>query len=156
MLEEIGFICLLTLAGFLLVALDILFLPGSVLVLSGVAVIVYSMHLNYEKFGWGPTGLQLLVCLGVTPFLVKWGLNHISLKQELRVEDGYVSFPDRKKYMGLIAIAESDLRPSGSIFLKLEGKEEYLDCVSDGTFIEKGSTVKIMDIQGPSIVVQKH
>ena len=156
MFETMGLIGLLTIFGFLLIIVDILYLPGSVLVMAGVAVIGYSLYINHQHYGWVPTGLQFAVCLGVTPFLVNWALGCVSLKLELKVEDGYVGLAaDRDQYVGSLAVTESDLRPSGSILLKYNDEEKYLDCVSDGEFIEKGTRVKVIEIRGPSIVVQK-
>jgi membrane-bound serine protease (ClpP class) len=156
MFEEMGLVLLLTLFGFMLILLDILFLPGSVLVALGVTTIFYSIYINYQSFGGSSAGIQFVLCLGAAPFLVTWALGRISLKLELKAEDGYVGLPtDRQQYVGVDAVAQSDLRPSGSIVFKHNDEEKYLDCVSDGVYIEKGSKVKVIEIRGPSVVVQK-
>lgn len=52
--------------------------------------------------------------------------------------------------LGDLGIADSPLRPAGKALFD----NEYLDVVADGTFVEVGSTVRIVKIQGNRVVVR--
>ena len=86
--------------------------------------------------------------------MVVWALNRVSLKDEFKNEDGYVALPERSQYLNLTGEAHSDLRPSGTIRLTMEGKPVFLDCISNGDYIEKGKKIKVVALQGPSLVVE--
>jgi membrane-bound serine protease (ClpP class) len=53
--------------------------------------------------------------------------------------------------VGDCGIADSPLRPSG----RAKVGEEYLDVVTDGSFVESGAQVRIIDISGNRIVVRQ-
>lgn len=60
-----------------------------------------------------------------------------------------VSVPDYSEYMGKKGVAETQLRPSG--IADISG--ERLNVVSEGEMIEKGASVKVIDVKGYRIVV---
>lgn len=66
-------------------------------------------------------------------------------------EKGYVSNVNRLDLIGKKGIAQTDLRPAGIVLVD----DEKLDVVADGTFIEKGSKIKIIKTEGTRIVVRK-
>jgi membrane-bound serine protease (ClpP class) len=66
-------------------------------------------------------------------------------------DDGYTGTIDKQKYLGLTAICATDLRPAGTV--TVEGTP--LDVVTEGTFIKKGSTVKIINVDGSRILVRQ-
>jgi len=53
--------------------------------------------------------------------------------------------------LGELAVAHSDLRPAGVIFYQ----DVRLDAVSEGGFIEAGTNVKIIEVDGNRLVVRK-
>ena len=65
-------------------------------------------------------------------------------------ESGYVSEPVRDELIGVIGVAVTDLRPSGTI----QVGEERLDVVSDVGFVAKGSRVRIIRWEGYQHVVE--
>lgn len=74
------------------------------------------------------------------------------LKKELSKETGYVSSDVRYgDFLGGIGIARTALRPSG---IAMFG-DDRLDVVSSGDMIEKGARVKVIQVQGGRIVVEK-
>ena len=147
-------ILLLTTLGFVLVLVDILVVPGSLLVAVGSGVILYSVYLNYLENGPWVAGLHLLLCLATLPKLVIWGFQRLSLKGEMRNRDGYIGVEDRRAFVGLRGVTQSPLRPSGSVSILVDGEEEYLDCISDGDYIESGVEVEVIEDRGTSLVVR--
>ncbi|MFO0943224.1 MAG: NfeD family protein [Pirellulales bacterium] len=59
--------------------------------------------------------------------------------------------PATKLSLGMPGTAHSDLRPSGKALI--EG--QYIDVVSDGEYVERGSTVHIVRIEGNIVTVRK-
>ena len=148
-------ILLLTLLGFILIMLDLIFLPGGALVLVGSCSIIYGIFLNYKNHGWPAALVHFLACLATVPMLVRWSLDRVSLKKELLASDGFVGVDDHRAYFGLTGQARSDLRPSGTVMLLIEGEPIFLDCVAEGGYIEQGETVEIHEERGPSLIVRK-
>lgn len=142
-------------AGFMLIVFDILFVPGGIFATLGTGLLIVSIYQNFVHYGVTTGVTELLLCLGLTPVLVKWAFGRVSLKEELKAENGYVGVDDYSKYIGQEALAESDLRPSGKIVLQENGKKIDLDCVTRGEYIEKGTSVKVVACDGPSLVVEK-
>lgn len=73
------------------------------------------------------------------------------LQSASRKEDGYSSSNDPSALIGKTGIATTHLRPSGSGLF--EGMK--LDVVSDGSYINKGSKIKIINAYGSRIVVEQ-
>ena len=72
------------------------------------------------------------------------------LKESLNKEAGFISTENLENYVGREGIATTVLRPSGTA--TFDGLK--LDVVSDGEFIPKGSSVKIVEVSGPRIMVK--
>ena len=53
--------------------------------------------------------------------------------------------------LGALALAESDLRPSG----KVKWENQLLDVITEGDYIEAGRDVEILRIEGNRIIVRK-
>ncbi len=65
-------------------------------------------------------------------------------------EDGFSSAPDTSDLVGREGVAVTVLRPAGSG--EFDGRR--LDVVTDGTFIENGTKIKIVRTEGRRIVVE--
>lgn len=61
------------------------------------------------------------------------------------------SRPDLAVEVGDWGVAESPLRPAGKAIFG----EEYIDVVADGSFVEKGVQVRVIDISGNRVVVRE-
>lgn len=144
----------LTVVGFALIILDLLFVPGSIFVVAGSVMVVYSIYLNFIEIGWLSGSVHLLLSLAAVPKLFFWSMERASLKEEMHAEDGYVGVDDRSGYIGQQGIARSDLRPSGVVRLQTEAGEVQLDCVAEGGYIDKGSRVLVVEDRGTSAVVR--
>lgn len=147
-------IILLTLVGFALIILDLLFVPGGAIIALGVAGIIYAVFLNYTHYGALPAFLHFAACLAVTPKLTTWSLSRVALKNEMHANAGYVGLSSRAQFIGMHGIATSDLRPAGKIRIDL-AVPTFLDCVADGGYIAKGDAVQVVEERGPSLVVRK-
>jgi membrane-bound serine protease (ClpP class) len=66
-------------------------------------------------------------------------------------ESGYVSNRNRTELIGIMGIALTDLRPSGTVLVD----DERIDVVSEGSFIAKGTKVKFIKVEGSRIVVRE-
>jgi len=53
--------------------------------------------------------------------------------------------------VGAEGISESALRPAGKVLFG----QSYVDVVSDGTFVDRGRTVRVIEISGNRIVVRE-
>jgi membrane-bound serine protease (ClpP class) len=53
--------------------------------------------------------------------------------------------------IGAIGVAATPLRPAG----KMKFGEEYLDVVAEGSYVQPGSRVQVIEIEGNRIVVKE-
>jgi membrane-bound serine protease (ClpP class) len=67
------------------------------------------------------------------------------------LKGGSAAVPEVPLHVGEIGVADSFLRPAG----KAVFADESYDVVTEGTFIEKGASVKIIKIQGVKVVVRE-
>ena len=105
-------------------------------------------------------GISLLVAIFVTILvsilLIKvFGkklrlFKRIILTDSTNTESGYVSNINRLELVGLEGYVLTVLRPSGTILIE----NERIDAVSEGAFIDKGSKVKVVKVEGARIVVR--
>lgn len=75
----------------------------------------------------------------------------LMLNTNLNREEGFSSSHSNEKYMGMDGLALSYLRPSG----KIKIGEEILDAISEGGFIEKESSIRVVRVEGSKIIVRK-
>lgn len=74
------------------------------------------------------------------------------LSAATNTEAGYISYTAHDELIGLSGTALSALRPSGTVMI--DGKR--VDVVSDGDFIEKGQSVKVVQVLGGKVIVSKN
>jgi len=144
---------LLTLLGFVFILIDLIFLPGLVLVAVGAGIILYAVSLTFAQYGIAWASVHLISCLALVPRLVKGSLRRVALKKELRAEEGYIGVADHSHLLGRQGTAFSDLRPAGSVQVEIDGRHQLLDCIAEGGFIAKGEAVTFLEQRGPSLVV---
>lgn len=94
----------------------------------------------------------LMIILTVYILPQSFIFRRLSLSKTEKSEDGFLSHKTiNQDVIGQIAVVYSTLRPSGSIKL---GDKRY-DAVTVGDFIKKDEEVKVIDINGAQIVVEK-
>ena len=135
------------------------FVPGGVLGVLGVALLIGSMALGFVQ---APeyaifivigevVGLIVSIFLGLY-IMSKTGVRKLMvLESEQNKDAGYHSPRADTELVGKVATAHTYLRPAGTIMLD----NERIDAVANGTFIEQGSDVRIIEVEGHRVVVEK-
>lgn len=142
--------------GLVLIILE-LFLPGGIIGILGVVAMLTGLILA----GGSLSGILIAIAIAIVVtvigsyyFIRSFGYNgplkRLVLFDSTSSEKGYLSHQERSDLTGRLGIAATPLRPSGSV--KLD--DEYLDVVTEGSYIEKGKTVKIIKVSGGRVVVR--
>lgn len=148
---------LLFLGGLVLIIIE-LFVPGmGVFGIAGIVAILTSFFLTLggDVPALTSLSLSLIIAVAIFLFLAKrlptsklW--SRLVLKDAETTQGGYISAQDYVQYIGKEGIAETLLRPAGSILI--EGVR--LDVISEGKYIQPGTRVKVVDVTGNRILVQ--
>jgi len=64
--------------------------------------------------------------------------------------NGYIAEPIREELIGVVGVATTDLRPSGTA----QFDDERLDVVSDTGFVAKGSKIRVIRAEGYRLVIE--
>lgn len=148
-------IALLLIAGLILIAVEILFLPGMIVGFIGTLLLIVSVVIAFLKAGF-VTGILLilvtLILLIILFYLMKkykvW--NRFILNQENKIfSENLVN--SSQNLIGKIGISITDLKPSG--FILIDNKK--FDANSEGEFISKDSKVKVISLSGFKLIVKK-
>lgn len=165
---------LLFVLGLILLGVEIFILPGfGVTGISGVALVIGSLALvTLEKMpetsqDWlGLTGTLATFGMSLTgaivaAFIIAWYLPSIPYANRLVLtppgegtNDGpeYTTAPSpHAGLLGAIGIAESTLRPAG----KARFGDDFHDVIAEGDYIQPGSRVQVIEIEGTRIVVKE-
>ncbi|MGB0885249.1 MAG: NfeD family protein [Chitinophagales bacterium] len=162
--------------GVILIALEVFVIPGfGVAGIAGIAAVVISLTLSLIRnvdgfeFGFVPKNdiiisfLTVAAVLMITLFALffagdkilhlAFARGNLGLAVEQKKEDGFViSGVDKlHSFKGKEGIAQTDLRPAGKVNID----NEWLDAQSDGEFINKGEKVRVMQISGAYLIVEK-
>ncbi|MCM3716872.1 NfeD family protein [Fictibacillus phosphorivorans] len=140
--------------GFILIILE-LFLPGGIIGIIGVIAMLTGLILA------GGSGILLAIAIAIIItiigsyfFIRSFGYNgplkRLVLFDSTSSEKGYLSHSERIDLTGKTGISATPLRPAGSV--KID--DEYIDVVSEGSFIGKGEKVKIVKVSGGRVVVR--
>ena len=148
--------------GVILVFLEIFIIPsfGPIGIIGGVVMVVGVVLAGYRR------GFEIAIVYGSITFLITvilcvvgfWlipktnlGKSFILNTSEYR-EHGYVSSPDAlKSLVGKTGKVITPLRPAGTIFME----NNRLDVLTQGEFINKGSVVEVVKVEGSKIVVRE-
>jgi membrane-bound serine protease (ClpP class) len=153
---------LLLIAGFLLLAAELIVIPGSTIVgLLGAGSILASIYLQFGQNFPVVAGTAAIVG-GLGLALALWKLPQSTLLSRsiflntslagttgAAVASSTTSTPSN--LVGRYGIAISDLRPSG--VANIEG--ERMDVVSDGEFINNGSSLEVIRVEGRRVLVKQ-
>ncbi len=75
--------------------------------------------------------------------------NKLVLGQSEKAEEGFVSFPTISELIGKEGIAYTTLRPGGTA--EIDGKR--VDVVADSEYIDRGTKIKVLRVEGIKVVV---
>jgi hypothetical protein len=166
---------LLFVLGLILIGLEIFVLPGfGVAGLSGILLVVGSLGLvayghwprtNEEWIGFGhklgPFGLGILGALAAALALVRY-LPHLPFanrlllhpqteENEMGGESAVHLYPELAGLLGAIGVAATPLRPAG----KVQFGDEFVDVVAEGGYVQPGTRVQVIEIEGNRVVVKE-
>jgi membrane-bound serine protease (ClpP class) len=149
---------LLFMIGLLLLAVEVFLIPGF-----GIAGILGFISIGGSLFLSFPdvtSALQAIVITMIGAVVLLYllfkffprtsGWNRLILKTNLG-EKEYAPVKDRSELVGKEGITLTPLRPAGNI--EIDG--EPYDAVTEGLFLPKGETVRVVQVQGTRIVVRR-
>ncbi|ABR49178.1 protein of unknown function DUF107 [Alkaliphilus metalliredigens QYMF] len=127
--------------------------------IGGLIAVITSIVLAANSVTSAAVSLTIAFVLTIVAivFILKYAprskhFDRIVLRTALTKEAGYTSFKQGSDALvGKEGVAISYLRPSGTV--EVEG--ERLDVVSEGGFIESGSMIRVVQVEGRRIVVRK-
>jgi len=151
--------------GFLL--LEALVIPGfGIAGIGGILLMVYGLYMlllpdvpvGDEILSQATDGLLIGIIGGVIGlYLLVKMMIRTQFWQQLtspgiqKKEDGYTTTFGWETLIGQIGTAESDLHPSGWVIIE----DQRVFVVSEGEFLDKGTAVKILSVDGNRVVVRK-
>ena len=159
----------------MLIGLEIFVFPGTgVAGLSGTLLVVFSLALvalekrpqtseewmallsMMAQFGLALVGAVLLAVLLASYLPHIPYLNRLILKPKTDPElpgdePSDAVRPETAALLGAIGVAATPLRPAG----KVKFGDEYIDVVAEGTYVEAGTRVQVVEIEGNRIVVKE-
>jgi membrane-bound ClpP family serine protease len=167
---------LLFVLGLILIGLEVFVMPGmAVFGISGVVLVVFSLVLvTLEKAptttrGWWELGGTLaaysfsLVAAIVVAILIARYLPQIPYANRLMLKPPADNKPDSLEdsqagpvggnpaLLGAIGESATPLRPAG----KAKFGDDFLDVVAEGSYVDPGKMVKVVEIEGNRIVVKE-
>jgi membrane-bound serine protease (ClpP class) len=158
---------LLVAVGVLLLALEVFVIPG--VTLAGIAgVVALVAGLGLTLVGAGATMSVIITALGQVAISILLAMagafafvralpslpfgSRLVLQTDMTADGGYVSSPDSdRRWLGRTGTAISSLRPAG--IAEFEGAR--IDVVSDGGYLDVGSTIEVIRVDGNRIVVRQ-
>jgi membrane-bound ClpP family serine protease len=167
---------LLFVLGLVLIGLEVFMLPGSaVFGISGAVLVLASLTLvtidrwpqtTHEWVGLGSTvasfGFSLLGAV-IAALVLAWYLPHIPYVNRLILkppgeaaaeglaEPPATAAPDMSALLGAIGVAATPLRPAG----KVKFGDDFVDVVAEGSYVQPGARVQVIEIEGYRIVVKE-
>jgi membrane-bound serine protease (ClpP class) len=157
--SSVAFVLLI--AGFLLIAAEVVLIPGSTVVgLLGLGCIIASVYLQFgDNFGTvaGVAAITSSVGIGLALWLLpqsrvigRFFLNTTLAGTSASGSSTALNANGVSSLMGSFGVAVSDLRPAG--VANIEG--ERMDVVSDGEFIKTGTNLEVIRVEGRRILVR--
>jgi membrane-bound serine protease (ClpP class) len=154
--------------GLILLFLEVFVIPGfGIAGVSGICLIIAGIFLALIKhplhiprieltraiytviYAMGLTSIGIILVLRFLPKSSLW--KNIVLSAEEKKEAGFQSAPDLNMYIGKTGKSITVLRPSGRAVF--EGK--IMDVISQGDFIEKDKSVKVIAAEGSELIVEE-
>jgi membrane-bound serine protease (ClpP class) len=158
---------LLVTIGVLLLALEVFVMPG--VTAAGIAgTVALIAGLGMTLVGGGATVSVVITALGQVAISILLAMagafafvrvlpslpfgNRLVLETDITADRGYVSSPESdRRWLGRTGTAISPLRPAG--IAEFDGTR--VDVVSDGDFVDAGSTIEATRVDGNRIVVRR-
>lgn len=155
-IDPIAAVCIVV--GVILIIIE-MFTPGFAIPgISGIVLLLFGIVFTAQSFVQGLLIFLLILAIltVILVFVIRSASKGALFKSPLihktneTTEDGYISTVDMKVFVGKQGKAVSPLRPAGTS--DFDGVR--LDVVTEGEFIDKGSDVTIIKVEGRRIVVK--
>ena len=160
-----SFVIILALAGIIFISLEVI-LPGMImgilgviLCFSSIATVFTTDELPPAFLGFGGRFMLSTIILLVTLLSIgiwlkyfdkfPWA-NRLVLKSS---SSGKIESTENKEIIGSTGQAISDLKPTGNV--KIEGLPETSYVIAENGFIEAGSAIKIIQVDGRTVTVRQ-
>ena len=147
----------LQLVGILVIIAEIILPSGGILSLLATGLFGYSLYLVFTNIS-ATAGMAFVIAdLIIVPILVYFGIKFlanspVTLFTRLSKENGVtVQSPDQNEFLGSFGLAITDLRPSGVARIK----DQRLDVVTRGEYLEKQTEIIVIAVRGNQIVVKQ-
>ena len=153
-----GWVVALVIMGLGFLFLEI-FLPGGILGIAGIILLSAGIFMTAESALAGVAYvctflliLGLLIALSFRFPRTRKFWENFSLKDKQSSGEGYLApSVDLEKFVGSEGIALSPLRPAGTG----DFSGTRLDVVTEGSFIEKDSPIRVIAVEGTRVVVRE-
>ncbi len=144
----------LYLLGTLFLISEIL-LPGAIVGTIGTILLLSGTYFGAKAWGMpiALTGfLSSLILCGVLFYtFLRSPLRKLIFNEESLAKEE----PTSELPLGLKGATLTALRPSGKAAFSVDGRERHLDVLTEGDFIEKDQSVKVLRIEGSKIIVSR-
>ena len=148
---------ILQLAGVFVVIAEIVIPSAGLLAVLAAGLIGYSIYLVFTEISSSVGMAFIMVDIIAFPVVLMVGLkllvkSPVTLKTSLSRADGFSSQSEELlAYNGKTGMAVTDLRPAGMAMIE----NKRVDVVSRGEYIEKGSAIVVLAIEGNRVMVKK-
>ena len=154
----ITWVLILYFTGMALIFFEV-FMPGGVLGGLGALLLFASMVVgvwSYPEWWYATLGAQITGVLLLGGFMVWWFPSSplargLILNTNLETHTGYISDQSNEELVGKEVEVVTALRPAGTI----EYKGKRISAVADGEFIDAGVRVKVLEVHGNRVVVER-
>jgi membrane-bound serine protease (ClpP class) len=150
---------LILFAGGMVLILAEFIVPGMICGILGGLLVLSSAGLGcytYPDYTWTIilselVGVFAAVVLGMFLLARTRAGKNLILSSSQQADAGWVAAESDASLVGAQGEVFTALRPAGTILI--HGKR--VDAVSDGTFIDKGATVRVIEVHGSRVVVEQ-
>ena len=135
------------------------FLPGGILGVFGAVCLICSIvvgWMRYPEYGFliflgEMVAATICIVLGIKLIAQTRARRLMVLEEVQENTEGYTAPIEDRAPVGTVAEVLNALRPAGSIMVG----SERVDAVSDGTFIDAGKSVRVVEVSGNRVVVEE-
>jgi len=147
-------IILLIVLGILLLIVELLVIPGSIIAATGgVCLLGCGIYLSYHIYGslWGHiTLISTILLIVITLILTLKSKTWKNLMLHTSIDSKVETFDENHIKVGDTGVTVSRLAPMGKVFIK----NTYLEAKSINTFIDQGKEIVVSQILNSQIIVK--
>jgi membrane-bound serine protease (ClpP class) len=124
---------------------------GVIAICSSIVMSAYDIRTGLISLAIAVVITMFAIVLAIKFFGHRGVWNRFILRDQLNRESGYQATIEDLDILGKVGVALTPLRPAGTA----EIEEKIVDVVSEGMFIEKGSSIVVVKVQGNRVVVSE-